>query len=90
MTATLTPPTERPARKLPALLPRLNRQSVEKRSDAYLDIDWDAPELAIGPDDPRCGLFEFGQCRRGVLVRKPRAPGTPQRPGEKRRAIGSS
>ena len=67
MTATLTPPTEsetptgsqRPARKLPGLLPRLNRQSVEKRSDAYLDIDWDAPELAIGPDDDRCGLFEF-------------------------------
>ncbi len=59
MTATLPPQTERPAPKLPALLPRLNRQSVEKRSDAYLDIDWDAPELAIGPDDDRCGLFEF-------------------------------
>jgi hypothetical protein len=59
MTATLPPQTDRPARKLPALLPRLNRQSVEKRSDAYLDIDWDAPELAIGPDDDRCGLFEF-------------------------------
>lgn len=62
MTATLaspSPTTERPARKLPGLLPRLNRQSVEKRSDAYLDIDWDDPELQIGPDDPRCGLFEF-------------------------------
>ena len=59
MTATLPPQTERPARKLPALLPRLNRQSIEKRSDAYLDIDWDAPELAIGPDDDRCGLFAF-------------------------------
>ena len=59
MTATLDPTSERPARKLPGLLPRLNRQSVEKRSDAYLDIDWDAPELQIGPDDDRCGLFEF-------------------------------
>jgi hypothetical protein len=59
MTATLPPRAERPARKLPALLPRLNRQSLEKRSDAYLDIDWDAPDLQIGPDDPRCGLFEF-------------------------------
>ena len=69
MTATLASSTEtetrsdaggqRPARKLPGLIPRLNRQSVEKRSDAYLDIDWDAPELQIGPDDPRCGLFEF-------------------------------
>ncbi|WP_421120846.1 diiron oxygenase [Aquihabitans daechungensis] len=59
MTATLPPQTDQPTRKLPALLPRLNRQSVEKRSDAYLDIDWDAPELAIGPDDDRCGLFEF-------------------------------
>ena len=67
MTATLSSPSTstapeapaRPARKLPGLLPRLNRQSVEKRSDAYLDIDWDDPELQIGPDDPRCGLFEF-------------------------------
>lgn len=63
MTATLDRTTEqaheKPARKLPGLLPRLNRQSVEKRSDAYLDIDWDDPELQIGPDDLRCGLFEF-------------------------------
>lgn len=63
MTATLDRTTERPngrpERKLPGLLPRLNRQSVEKRSDAYLDIDWDHPDLQIGPDDLRCGLFEF-------------------------------
>jgi hypothetical protein len=63
MTATLDRTTERPTgrpeRKLPGLLPRLNRQSVEKRSDAYLDIDWDHPDLQIGPDDLRCGLFEF-------------------------------
>ena len=59
MTATLTPSSTRPARKLPGLLPRLNRQSVDKHADAYRDIDWDDPELQIGPDDPRCGLFEF-------------------------------
>lgn len=39
------------------LLDRLSRQSVAKGHDAYLDIDWDHPDLAIGPDDPRCGLF---------------------------------
>lgn len=49
----------RPGGKLERLLPRINRQSVEKHSDAYTDIDWDNPELAIGPDDSRCGLFEF-------------------------------
>lgn len=40
-----------------ALLARLSRQSVNKRYEAYRDIDWDAPELRIDPDDPR---FELG------------------------------
>ena len=59
MTATLPPQTARPERKLPDLIPRLNRQSVEKHHDAFGDIAWDDPDLAIGPDDPRCGLFAF-------------------------------
>src|SRR5262245_7377740 len=42
-----------------ALLERLSRQSVTpgKHFDAYADIDWDAPEFRIDPEDPR---FEFG------------------------------
>lgn len=39
-----------------ALLMRLSRQSVHKRYEAYRDIDWDAPELRIDPDDARFEL----------------------------------
>ncbi len=35
------------------LVPRLNRQSVVKHFDAYADVDWDAPEHRIDPEDPR-------------------------------------
>ncbi len=36
-----------------SLVDRLNRQSVDKHHDAYLDIAWDDPEFAIDRDDPR-------------------------------------
>ncbi|MCU1464010.1 MAG: hypothetical protein JWO37_4085 [Acidimicrobiales bacterium] len=38
-----------------AMLGRLSRQSITpgKHFDAYVDVDWDAPEHAIDPDDPR-------------------------------------
>jgi hypothetical protein len=36
-----------------ALVARLSRQSVAKRYECYRDIDWDAPEHAIDPEDPR-------------------------------------
>lgn len=39
-----------------SLLDRLNRQSVTKHFDAYGDVDWDAPELAIDRSDPRWEL----------------------------------
>jgi hypothetical protein len=39
-----------------ALLARLSHQSVVKHYDAYGDIEWDSPELAIDPDDPRWAL----------------------------------
>jgi hypothetical protein len=42
-----------------AIVARLSRQSVDKHFDAYTDIDWDAPEMAINPDDPRFRLWEF-------------------------------
>lgn len=53
------------ARSRPAhgdLLARLNRQSVVKHFDAYADVDWDAPDNGIDPEDPRferpadCGI----------------------------------
>ena len=40
----------------PELVARLSRQSVVKHFDAYADVDWDAPEFAIDPDDPRWQL----------------------------------
>lgn len=36
-----------------ALVERLSRQSVEKHYDPFVDIDWDAPEMAIDVADPR-------------------------------------
>jgi len=42
-----------------SLTARLNRASVEKHFDAYADVDWDAPECALSPDDPRNELPSF-------------------------------
>src|SRR5919198_5698015 len=44
----------------PELLARLSRQSVVKHFDAYADIDWDAPEFRIDPEDPRWEVFDDG------------------------------
>ena len=38
------------------LLERLNRQSVLKHFDAYADVPWDDPEMAVDPADPRWQL----------------------------------
>jgi hypothetical protein len=38
------------------LLARLSRQSVTKHFDAYADVDWDGPDMAIDPDDARWEL----------------------------------
>src|SRR5439155_1969253 len=35
------------------LIARLSHQSVVKHFDAYADVDWDAPEMQIDPEDPR-------------------------------------
>ena len=40
------------------LLRRLSHQSVVKHFDAYADIDWDADEYRIDPEDPRWELDE--------------------------------
>ncbi|MGH9079827.1 MAG: AurF N-oxygenase family protein [Acidimicrobiales bacterium] len=39
-----------------ALLERLNRLSVTRHFDAYADVDWDDPELALDPTDRRWEL----------------------------------
>jgi hypothetical protein len=38
------------------LIARLSHQSVVKHFDAYADVDWDAPEMQIDPEDPRWEL----------------------------------
>lgn len=38
------------------LLRKLSQHSVTKHFDAYADIDWESPELAIDPADPRFAL----------------------------------
>lgn len=42
-----------------AMVARLSRQSVDKHFDAYLDVDWEAPEMAIDPEDNRFSLWSF-------------------------------
>jgi len=74
MTATQAPAPTRPAARagsgpattgpdgatrLGALVERLSRQSVDKHHDAYVDVPWDDPDLALDPADPRCELFAF-------------------------------
>ena len=39
-----------------SLLGRLNRQSVSRHFDAYADIDWDSPDMALDPEDARWEL----------------------------------
>ena len=39
-----------------SLVDRLNRQSVDKHFDAYVDVPWDDPAFAIDPTDPRWEL----------------------------------
>lgn len=41
-----------------SLVARLSRQSVDRHSDAFADVDWDAPEMAIDPTDPRWILWD--------------------------------
>ncbi|TMA56566.1 MAG: diiron oxygenase, partial [Deltaproteobacteria bacterium] len=52
------PAETRPRKKEPyaALLHRLSHQSVVKHFDAYADVDWEAAEHRIDPEDPRWEL----------------------------------
>ncbi len=40
-----------------AVVARLSAQSVAKHHDAYEDIDWDGPDMALVADDPRNRLW---------------------------------
>jgi len=42
-----------------ATVARLSRQSVDKHFDAYEDVDWDAPDMQISPEDSRFSLWSF-------------------------------
>ena len=42
---------------------RLNKLSVERHFDAYVDIDWDDPEFALDPTDPRFELSAIDPLR---------------------------
>jgi len=41
------------------MVARLSRLSVDKHFDAYADVDWDAPDMALDPADPRLELPPF-------------------------------
>jgi P-aminobenzoate N-oxygenase AurF len=45
-----------PDRAWRSLLDRLNHQSVTRHFDAYADVDWDSPRMALDPEDPRWEL----------------------------------
>lgn len=62
MTSTLEPRTEATSAGITdaafaIMVARLSRLSVERHAEAYVDIDWDSPELHIDADDPRCRLW---------------------------------
>ena len=41
------------------MVERLNRQSVDKHFDAYEDVAWDDPDMAVDVTDPRFALWSF-------------------------------
>lgn len=53
MMPSTVPLTEKLTARYREALHTLSEGSVHRRFDPYLDIDWDSPELAIDPNDPR-------------------------------------
>lgn len=62
-------PATRPKESYDALLRRLSELSVRKYFDPYLDIDWQAPENAIDPADPRFCIDEDSPLARTAWYR---------------------
>jgi hypothetical protein len=56
-TTTMTLDDEQRDDRFDALVRRLSHQSVVKHFDAYADVDWDAPEMAIDHTDSRFEMF---------------------------------
>lgn len=57
--AAARPTTTSPDEVRTAMITRLSKQSIDKRFEAYVDIDWDDPAHAIDPADPRWALWDF-------------------------------
>jgi P-aminobenzoate N-oxygenase AurF len=58
MTDTITAATaaNTPDEAWRSLIDKLNHQSVSRHFDAYVDVDWDGPAMALDPEDPRWEL----------------------------------
>lgn len=70
MSQTIVPITDEATAELPVaksttdttfdtMVARLSRLSVDKHFEAYADIDWDNPDWAVDPSDPRWTLWAF-------------------------------
>ena len=57
-TSSTAPATEGRDATFASIVRRLSKQSVEKHFDAYTDIAWDDPEMAIDAADPRFLLWD--------------------------------
>ena len=53
------------------LLGRLSHQSVVKHFDAYADVDWEAAEFRVDPEDPRCRRTTRSARRPGIGPSRP-------------------
>jgi len=85
----LGPPAPMPANRpdpYRELVQRLSSQSVERHFDAYADVDWEAPELAIDPCDPRWELVDVDPLARSDWYRA-QAPSVRARLGLHRVAV---
>jgi hypothetical protein len=47
------------ARRADERIARLNRLSVGRGKDAFTDVAWDDPDMAVGPDDARLRVLSF-------------------------------
>jgi P-aminobenzoate N-oxygenase AurF len=54
---TITRPAPRQKTDFATAVERLSKVSVDRHFDAYLDVAWDDPDMAIDPGDPRFELW---------------------------------
>lgn len=54
---TITSTTKRQPTDFATAVERLSKVSVDRHFDAYIDVAWDDPEMAIDPEDPRFELW---------------------------------